>query len=84
MRVANTSLGGYFPIGFKQDAWKHAHNPRRDAGRTRTYLRAGPCAIHDSVTAVEGERVLKLCQAFLRVVIPGVNHPAIGLKVSGI
>lgn len=36
------------------------------------------------MTTVERERVLKLSQTLLCVVIPGVNHPAIGLEVSAI
>lgn len=51
--------------------WKPAHS---------THLGAGLRAVHDGVAAVEGERVLQLGQALLRVIVPGVDHPAIGLR----
>lgn len=45
-----------------------------------THLGAGLGAVHDGVAAVEGEGVLQLCQALFRVVVPGIDHPAIGLE----
>lgn len=45
------------------------------------HLWTGLCAVHDSVAAVERERVLQLGQSLLREVIPRVDHPAIRLRV---
>lgn len=50
---------------------------------THTYLRASPRAIHDRVTTIERKRVLQLRQALLCVVVSGIDHPAIGLKIKG-
>lgn len=43
------------------------------------YLGAGLSAVHDSVAAVEGERILQLGQTLLCEVVSGVNHPTISL-----
>lgn len=43
------------------------------------YLRAGLSAVHNGVTAVEGEGVLQLGQTLLRELITRVDHPTIRL-----
>lgn len=44
------------------------------------YLWTGLSAVHDSVAAVERERVLQLGQALLCEIVSGVDHPTIRLR----
>lgn len=44
------------------------------------YLWTGLSAVHDSVAAVERERVLQLRQTLLCEIVSGVNHPTIRLR----
>lgn len=44
------------------------------------YLGAGFGAVHDSVTAVEGEWILQLGQTLLCELISRVNHPTVRLR----
>lgn len=48
------------------------------------YLGAGLGAVHYSVAAVEGERILQLGQTLLCELVSGVDHPAIRLTDRGI
>uniref|UniRef100_A0A8C1FWS3 AAA+ ATPase domain-containing protein n=1 Tax=Cyprinus carpio carpio TaxID=630221 RepID=A0A8C1FWS3_CYPCA len=45
-----------------------------------SYLRAGPGAVHDGVTAVQREGVLQLREPLLGVIITRVDHPAVRLQ----
>ncbi len=44
------------------------------------YLRAGLGAVHNSVTAIEGERILQLWKTLLCEFVSRVNHPTIRLR----
>lgn len=63
-----------------QRLWSRGHPSLQLRGPPATYLGTGPGAVHDGVAAVEGEGVLQFGQALLRELVPGVDHPAIGLE----
>ena len=54
--------------------------PVHTGGARWVYLGAGLSAVHDGVTAVEGEGILELGQTLLCELVSRVDHPAVGLE----
>ncbi len=43
-------------------------------------LRTGDCAIHDGVTTIQPERILKLVESFIGGFIAAIDDPTVGLQ----
>ena len=43
-------------------------------------LRTGDCAIHDGVTTIQSERILKCIESFTGGLIAAIDDPTVGLQ----
>src|SRR5262249_61431419 len=75
-RPNQTDRGSHLPLDH------HPLDLGDGVGRIET-LRAGLGAVHDSVAAVEAERVLEIVEALPGRLVAAVFEPAVGLKQRG-